>query len=207
MSPALVLTRPPLSQVQFCCNLCLHQSLMGLRASLKNFLSSHQTPFTLFLSKPSASPHTTSQYGIPLYFRCLGFIMGFIFCKDKKTLTALEGMSETNHTCLFCTHVCRYTDGEENEHNLPLLFYCWWATVGFIASNHDWCSNSPFASYWPLICFVFSLCPSLSLIELSRFTPLSHFNLWQNTIWEIVDNGCKENAHIHTYSCVCKKIK
>lgn len=107
MSPASVLTRPSLSQVQFCCNLCLHQSLMGLRASLKNFLSSHQTPFTLFLSKPSASAHTTSQYGIPLYFRCLGFIIGFIFCKDKKTLTALEGMSESSHQpYMLILHTC-----------------------------------------------------------------------------------------------------
>lgn len=57
-----------------------------------------------------------------------------------------------------------------------------------------------------LLFALFSLSVPLSLIELSRSTPLSHFNLWQNTIWEIVDNGCKENAHIHTYSCVCKKI-
>lgn len=59
-----------------------------------------------------------------------------------------------------------------------------------------------------LLFALFSLSVPLSLIELSRPTPLSHFNLWQNTIWEIVDNGCKENTHIHAYSCVCKiKIK
>lgn len=125
MSPALVLTRPPLSQVQFCCNLCLHQSLMGLRASLKNFLSSHQTPFTLFLSKPSASPHTTSQYGIPLYFRCLGFIMGLIFCKDKKTLTALEGMSESSPPTTHAYFAHMYADiqtGKKMSITFPFCF-------------------------------------------------------------------------------------
>lgn len=163
----------------------IKQSVMGLKAPLKTFFSSHQRSSHPRLGLLHLHQNILRWRPITLKEPDEGLFSG-----DKKP-TVLEGMAlqptnqPTPHTK---THKHMYADIQAQKKMsitfLWAIFYCWWAAIGFIASNQEWCSNFSFCFLlvpYSLYGFAFSITLSVSvfpsLSSLALHLCYSHFNI------------------------------
>lgn len=139
----------------------IKRSVMGLKASLKTFTSPIGALHTLF--KASSICTQTSWYDGPSHSGSL-----------------MSGWERKQYWKAWHTHTHTCADIQTQRKMsitfLWAIFYCWWTAIGFMASNHEWCSAFS-------LCFLlalYSLYISVSLSLLLRSPALhlcySHFN-------------------------------